>query len=111
MKTWRPPSPLSTRDTSGTAFSLPIWLLEKMLKAHVTQCTGDVPPRTHNLMRLCELTNLSPADRDRTFLLELGVYQLEGRYPDTGTTGLDPDFVHTELDRTREFLEWLKNQL
>jgi len=85
--------------------------IEKMLKAHVTRCTGDVPPRTHNLVRLCELTNLSPAARDRTFLLEMGVYQLEGRYPDSGPTGLDAAFVHVELDRTREFLEWLKNQL
>jgi HEPN domain-containing protein len=34
--------------------------VEKMLKAHVTSQTKDVPPRIHNLIRLAKMAGLSP---------------------------------------------------
>ena len=34
--------------------------IEKMLKAHVTRQTKDVPPRSHNLIRLAKLAHLNP---------------------------------------------------
>jgi len=33
--------------------------LEKMLKAHVTQRTGQIPPRIHNLVRLSQVADMS----------------------------------------------------
>jgi len=57
--------------------------IEKMLKAHVTRKTDDVPPRIHNLIRLVDITGLKLNVEQKDFLREFGVYQLEGRYPDS----------------------------
>ena len=57
--------------------------LEKMLKAHVTSKTKDIPPRIHNLIRLAEIVELKLEPERTEFLREFSIYQLEGRYPDT----------------------------
>lgn len=57
--------------------------LEKILKAHVCRQTRDLAPRLHDLLRLANLAGLSLKDSDRDFLKVFGVYQVEGRYPDT----------------------------
>jgi len=67
--------------------------IEKMLKAHVTRQTGDLPPRIHNLVRLAEIAELMLDAEKTESLYEFGVYQLEGRYPDS------------------EQIIWLKRQL
>lgn len=84
--------------------------IEKMLKAHVTKRTNAVPPRTHSLVRLAEMTGLPfPAEREE-FLRMFGVYQLEGRYPDTAQVPLDPESAREKLLLAEEMLEWLKKQ-
>ena len=42
--------------------------IEKMLKAHVTRQTKDVPPRTHNLVRLAEIAELSLSPEQTSLL-------------------------------------------
>ena len=85
--------------------------LEKMLKAHVTKQTNNIPPRIHNLIRLTEISEISIDEERKAFLRECGVYQLEGRYPDSEQIELDVDFTKKELGKAKEMLEWLKNQL
>jgi HEPN domain-containing protein len=85
--------------------------IEKMLKAHVTRQTEDIPPRMHNLVRLAEVAGLKLDAEWREFLREFGVYQLEGRYPDSGQIRLDLSIARGEISRAREMLEWLKRQL
>jgi len=85
--------------------------IEKMLKAHVTRQTEDVPPRMHNLVRLAEIGGLKLDTERQEFLREFGVYQLEGRYPDSEQISLDLDVAGVEISRAREMLEWLKKQL
>ena len=85
--------------------------LEKLLKAHVTQQTKDVPPRIHNLARLVEIAKLSISSEQSSLLNEFGVYQLEGRYPDSVELNLDPVFAHGEITRAEELLNWLIKQL
>ena len=85
--------------------------LEKAMKAHVTQSTHQVPPRIHNLIRLAEMAQLSLDDKQADFLREFGIYQLEGRYPDSEQITLDESFVRLELDNVREMSEWLIRQL
>jgi HEPN domain-containing protein len=85
--------------------------VEKILKAHVTSRTKDVPPRIHNLIRLTEIAGLKlDVDREQ-FLREFGAYQLEGRYPDSGQVPIDSDLTRDELSRAKEMLLWLKKQL
>ncbi len=85
--------------------------LEKLLKAHVVRQTGDVPPRIHSLIRLAENAGLALDEERDEFIRSFGVYQLEGRYPDARLYALETDYVLAELSRTKETLEWLKNQL
>ena len=85
--------------------------LEKLLKAHVTRQTKDVPPRIHNLARLSEIAKLSISSEQSSFLNEFGVYQLEGRYPDSVELNLDPVFARGEISRAEELLNWLIKQL
>lgn len=85
--------------------------IEKMLKAHVTRQTGDIPPRIHNLVRLAEIAELSLDLEKAESLHEFGVYQLEGRYPDSEQIALDLQTAKAELLKAKEMLEWLKTQL
>jgi len=85
--------------------------MEKMLKAHVTHQTNDVPPRIHSLIRLAEIAGLAlDADRDGV-LREFGIYQLAGRYPDSAQVPLDSEGARWEISRVEEMLTWLKTQL
>ena len=85
--------------------------VEKMLKAHVTRQTKEVPPRIHNLTRLAEIANLKPDAEQAEFLREFGIYQLEGRYPDFEQVPADSDLAQYEVSRAKEMLIWLKKQL
>ncbi len=85
--------------------------IEKMLKAHVTLQTGDLPPRIHNLVRLAEIAELRFDPEKAESLHEFGVYQLEGRYPDSEQITLDLQTAGAELLKAKEMLEWLKRQL
>jgi len=85
--------------------------LEKMLKAHVVCKTKDVPPKIHALARLGHIGEVEMSKEQRDFLLEFGVYQLEGRYPDSQQMPMSPPFVKKELAKAKEMLEWLKAQL
>ena len=85
--------------------------IEKMLKAHVTRQTKDIPPRIHNLIRLAEIAKLELDTESMELLREFGAYQLEGRYPDSEQVSVDPGFARDEISRTKEILVWLKKQL
>ena len=85
--------------------------VEKMLKAHVTRQTEDVPPRIHDLLRLAEIAGLKLDPEQDIFLREFDVYQLEGRYPDSEQIWLDLAAAREEISRTVEILKWLKKQL
>jgi len=85
--------------------------IEKMLKAHVTGRTKDVPPRIHNLIRLAEIASIKLDPQQEQFLREFGVYQLEGRYPDSEQVLLNVSIARMEISNATEILEWLKKQL
>ncbi len=58
-------------------------VIEKLSKAHwVKDNAGDVPPRTHNILRLWQATQLAPTPDQEGTATVLNDYQLEGRYPD-----------------------------
>ena len=85
--------------------------VEKMLKAHVTQQTNDVPPRIHNLIRLNEIAGLKIDAEQEQFLRKFNVYQLEGRYPDSEQVSFNLGFAREKMSKVREMLKWLKTQL
>ncbi|MHC4482428.1 MAG: HEPN domain-containing protein [Planctomycetota bacterium] len=85
--------------------------IEKMLKAHVTRQTEDVPPRIHNLIRLAEIAELRLSPEQTSLLRGFGAYQLEGRYPDSEQILLDLQAVRGKFALAEEMLKWLKVQL
>ena len=85
--------------------------IEKMLKAHVTRQTKDIPPRIHNLIRLAETAGLSLGPEQASFLRRFDMYQLEGRYPDSAHTIIDFKAAGEKLAMAGDMLKWLKAQL
>lgn len=85
--------------------------IEKMLKAHVTRQTNDIPPRIHNLIRLAEIAGLPISPEQGGFLSGFDVYQLEGRYPDSAQILLDLKVAQEKVASAEEILKWLKARL
>jgi len=85
--------------------------LEKILKALVTRATANVPPRSHDLLRLAELAGLALTAQQRGFLARFQQHCLAGRYPDLQHDRPPPAEVAAELNAAREVREWLQRQL
>ncbi|MBK6994435.1 MAG: HEPN domain-containing protein [Saprospiraceae bacterium] len=90
-------------------------VLEKLLKAHfVKDNENDHPPRTHNLVRLASLTQLTFSADDLLLLDKMNDYQMEGRYPDYQFMIFkicDQSHTETLLQEVEKIRLWLLNQL
>jgi len=56
--------------------------IEKILKAFLSDKTGEMPPRIHNLSRLVEFLGLDLPSARAQFLGELSDYYIQSRYLD-----------------------------
>ena len=86
-------------------------VIEKAVKAHVVQKSGEIAPRSHNLIYLSEKTDLKFDNETEIFLGILMKYQLQGRYPDYNPTLPDYIKVNEYLEKTKTLLKWLKERL
>ena len=85
--------------------------IEKSIKAHVVKASGEVPPRSHNLIYLSEQTDLVFDTETEIFMGILMKYQLQGRYPDYNPLLPDILKVNEYFERTQTLLQWLKERL
>ena len=85
--------------------------IEKGLKAHVIKTTGEIPPKSHNLIYLLELADLELDESDEDFLGILMKYQLEGRYPDYNPVIPTKEKVLEYLNLTKKMMLWLERKL
>lgn len=85
--------------------------LEKIIKAHVSKQTGEIPPRIHNLLSLAKLGKLELLQEQMDFLGKINLYNIEGRYPgmEFPTPSLERAIQYFE--RAKEITEWLIKQL
>lgn len=85
--------------------------IEKAIKAHVVRCTGNLPPKIHNLSFLIEKTDLALSESQLLLCDTLMFYQLEGRYP--GYNPKIPSKIKSEdiLMQTKDLFQWLKAKL
>ncbi len=85
--------------------------LEKMLKAHVTQVTGEIPGKTHDLLYLVEKAKLVVPREFLDFVGKINSTSVPTRYPEDLQTILK-EFARTVaedyLKRTKEVIVWLK---
>ncbi|MGD2035618.1 MAG: HEPN domain-containing protein [Bacteroidales bacterium] len=86
-------------------------VIEKAIKAHYVNLTGEIAPRSHNLIYLSEKTKLEYDDDTQIFLGILMKYQLQGRYPDYNPVLPDMIKVQEYFERTKRLLQWLKEKL
>jgi HEPN domain-containing protein len=86
-------------------------VIEKAIKAHVVKTSGEVAPRSHNLIYLTEKTGLELDNETEIFLGILMKYQLQGRYPDYNPVLPDNTKVNEYLEKTNTLLKWLKERL
>ncbi len=85
--------------------------LEKILKAHVTRATGQLPPKSHVLILLADRAHLNLSANQREFLEDFDNYQIEGRYPDLPDATPPPGQCRRELQKAKEMMLWLTSQL
>jgi HEPN domain-containing protein len=86
-------------------------VIEKAIKAHVAKTTGEVAPRSHNLIYLSEKADLEFDNETEIFLGILMKYQLQGRYPDYNPVLPDILKVNDYFEKTKILLKWLKERL
>jgi HEPN domain-containing protein len=86
-------------------------VIEKAIKAHIVKTTGEVAPRSHNLIYLTEKAELEFNDDIEIFLGILMKYQLQGRYPDYNPVLPDIVKVNEYFEKTKTLLKWLKEKL
>jgi HEPN domain-containing protein len=86
-------------------------VLEKALKAHVVKTTGEIPPKSHNLIHLAELAKIVLPEEDESFLGILMKYQLESRYPENSLQIPSREVADVYLAKTKILLKWLKEKL
>lgn len=86
-------------------------VIEKAIKAHVVKSSGEIAPRSHNLIYLSEKTDLNFDDEILVFMGILMKYQLQGRYPDYNPALPDTTKANEYFQRTKTLLKWLKEKL
>jgi len=86
-------------------------VIEKAIKAHFVKTTGEIAPKSHNLIYLSERAEVAFDEDAIVFLGILMKYQLQGRYPDYNPVLPDPDGVLEYFEKTKKLLIWLKEKL
>ena len=90
--------------------------VEKILKAYFQLTKDSFPPKTHNLVYLCEVTEiLNILDESKENLLyQLNPLNLETRYPEYRekiSKSLTKEKLKGILKQTKEFQSWIKRKL
>ena len=90
-------------------------VLEKALKAvYVRDNENQMPPRTHNLVKIADATSLKIDENIRIFLDEVTAFNLEIRYPDYRRDFFKrctQAFSENKIKQIKDFLQWLKDNL
>ncbi len=88
---------------------------EKFLKARISEIQKNLPPYTHNLVRLLKLSKIEdiPQKFEKN-IYRLDPYYLPTKYPDVKQDllkNIDRKFCKEILDSTGGFIKWLKPKL
>lgn len=89
-------------------------ILEKILKAHYIKHNKEIPPRTHDLLKLYEKSNLLLNETTSKFLLLVNTFNIEARYPDEKMSFYricTKEFAESNILKIKEIYQWLKSQL
>ncbi len=88
--------------------------VEKILKALYAKDSGQLIPRSHNLLRLAKAVEIDISDEQKQKLIRITAFNLESRYPDYKNDFRKKctfEFTKIELDKINEVFVWLKSIL
>ncbi|MCF6271292.1 MAG: HEPN domain-containing protein [Melioribacteraceae bacterium] len=88
--------------------------IEKLLKAFVTKNTKQIPPKTHNLLRLADLADLELDDEKISFFEQLNQFQMDTRYPDEKFElykMATKEFTADRIKKLKEIHVWLISKI
>jgi HEPN domain-containing protein len=85
--------------------------IEKSIKAHIVRITKQIPPKSHKLGYLIELTDLELKEENKDFCAILMIYQLEGRYPESYPNIPSQKTANEYLNKTILLNQWLREKL
>ncbi len=90
-------------------------VVEKTLKAYfVYRHANKLPPKTHNLLKLAELSHLALTEEQRLFLDEVNDFNLEVRYPEYRREFYKlctEEFAGRYFTQMKDFSQWLTSQI
>ena len=82
-------------------------VLEKTLKAiFVDKVSNEIPPKTHNLLKIAELAQINLSWEQKILLDEINDFNLEARYPDYKFAF----YKRCTMDYTKKYLKHIKEQ-
>ena len=80
--------------------------LEKIAKAlWVKNNIENVPPKTHNLLKIIKEAGLELSSENQAFLIKLNQYQVESRYPED----IDKLYAITDKPLTEDYFAKIAN--
>jgi len=86
--------------------------LEKTLKAVLSEMIDELPPYTHNLNKLIEMSNISLPEAYKTFINRINLQSVPTRYPEDFKR-LSKEFnkiiAEDYLKETKRIIRWLKH--
>ena len=90
--------------------------IEKILKALYVKNTGQIPEKTHNLIKLVQNVEITNNLDEETIILfnKLILYYLGSRYPDKRAklqAECNYGFVEDIINKTKEVFKWVKEKL
>jgi HEPN domain-containing protein len=91
-------------------------IAEKALKAVVANVTAEIPPKTHDLLKLANRGGITDelSEQQLSLLDELSPLQIEARYPEYKArmaSVLTEEKTAAILKETEDFLCWVKRKL
>ncbi|MCR4289844.1 MAG: HEPN domain-containing protein [Candidatus Scalindua sp.] len=89
-------------------------VVEKTLKAFYVRDKLQIPPKSHNLVKLAENTKLSLTEDQLTFLADVNDFNIETRYPDAKFSFYQTctkEFTEGQFSMIKEMYKWLLSQM
>jgi HEPN domain-containing protein len=88
-------------------------VIEKLLKSFYCKNIGTIPPKTHNLYRIAELSDLEISDEHKEILVTLTTFNIRARYDDYKQKfykKCTQKYTQIWINKIKVYKKWLKER-
>lgn len=85
-------------------------VIEKLLKAMCVKNIEETVPKTHDLLRLADKSNLQTSDEQKDYLDLFTTFNINARYPDfkqSFNKKCTSEFTSNSVEKIKELRQWL----